>query len=187
MATIGKRNILTVVRGSSPGLYLDGDEDGEILLPNRYVPQGIKMGGQIEVFVYRDSEGRLVATTETPRATVGEVATLKSDRHQSSGRSVFGLEPGQGFIVALPGADWSGSPGPDCGRAHLYRSKNQRIVASMKLDRNPAVEPPDYRSGQPVEFLITEKTDLGYKALVEGKHSGLIYHDGLSVPVAVGK
>jgi hypothetical protein len=65
--------------------------------------------------------------------------------------------------------------------------KTQRIAASMKLDRNSAVEPLDYRSGQPVEFLITEKTALGYKALVEGKHSGLLYHDGLSVPVAVGQ
>jgi predicted RNA-binding protein (virulence factor B family) len=57
----------------------------------------------------------------------------------------------------------------------------------MKLDQDLAIEPPDYRAGQSVEFLITERTDLGYKALVEGKHSGLLYHDGLSVPVAVGK
>jgi predicted RNA-binding protein (virulence factor B family) len=57
----------------------------------------------------------------------------------------------------------------------------------MKLDRDSAVEPPDYRPGQPVEFLLTEKTALGYKALVEGKHSGLLYHDGLAVPVAIGK
>src|SRR5215469_11746461 len=77
MAIIGKRNTLTVVRDSSPGLYLDGGEHGEILLPNRYVPRGIKKGDPIEVFVYRDSEDRLVATTETPRATVGETATLK--------------------------------------------------------------------------------------------------------------
>ena len=77
MATIGKRNTLTVVRDSSPGLYLDGGAHGDIILPNRYVPRGIKIGAQIEVFVYRDSEDRLVATTETPRATVGESATLK--------------------------------------------------------------------------------------------------------------
>src|ERR1700748_2949915 len=77
MAIIGKRNTLTVLRDSTPGLYLDGGEHGEILLPNRYVPRGFKIGDRLEVFVYRDSEERLVASTETPRATVGEVATLK--------------------------------------------------------------------------------------------------------------
>src|ERR1022692_778600 len=77
MATIGKRNTLTILRDSTPGIYLDGGEHGEILLPNRYVPRGVAPGDRLEVFIYRDSEDRLVATTETPRATVGEVATLK--------------------------------------------------------------------------------------------------------------
>ena len=65
--------------------------------------------------------------------------------------------------------------------------KTERIVASMKLGRDSALEPPNYRSGQPVEFLITDKTSLGYKALVEGKHPGLLYHEGISVPVAIGQ
>ncbi|MCX6917087.1 MAG: hypothetical protein NT167_29290 [Verrucomicrobia bacterium] len=65
--------------------------------------------------------------------------------------------------------------------------KTQRIVASMKLGRNSALEPPNYRSGQRVEFLITDQTPLGYKALVEGKHPGLLYHEGISVPVAIGQ
>jgi len=187
MATIGKRNTLTVVRDSSPGLYLDGGAHGDILLPNRYVPRGIKIGAQIEVFVYRDSEDRLVATTETPRATVGESATLK----------VIGLNRRIGAFL-----DWGlvkdlllpfqEQTGPVClGQEVVVRiyvdEKTQRIVASMKLDQDSAAKPPDYRPSQPVEFLITERTDLGYKALVEGQHSGLLYHDGLSVPVAIGK
>ena len=65
--------------------------------------------------------------------------------------------------------------------------KTERIVASMKLRRNSALEPPNCRSGQPVEFLITDKTSLGYKALVEGRHPGLLYHEGISVPVAIGQ
>ena len=187
MATIGKRNTLTVVRDSSPGLYLDGGAHGDILLPNRYVPRGIKIGAQIEVFVYLDSEDRLVATTETPRATVGESATLK----------VIGLNRRIGAFL-----DWGlakdlllpfqEQTGPVClGQEVVVRiyvdEKTQRIVASMKLDQDSAAKPPDYRPSQPVEFLITERTDLGYKALVEGQHSGLLYHDGLSVPVAIGK
>src|SRR5262249_46395713 len=77
MATIGKRNTLKVLRDSKPGLYLDGGELGEILLPNRYVPRRFSRGDQLEVFVYRDSEDRLVATTETPRACAGEVVSLR--------------------------------------------------------------------------------------------------------------
>src|SRR4051812_740641 len=77
MANIGKRNTLKVVRSSTPGIYLDGGEHGEILLPNRYVPRKFAPGDPLDVFVYRDSEDRLVASTETPRATVGEIATLR--------------------------------------------------------------------------------------------------------------
>jgi predicted RNA-binding protein (virulence factor B family) len=187
MATIGKRNTLTIVRDSSPGLYLDGGEHGEILLPNRYVPRGIKIGHQIEVFVYRDSEDRLVATTETPRAAVGEITTLKVI---SINRRVGAfLDWGLAKDLLLPFREQTGPLrlGQDVVVRIYIDQKTQRIVASMKMDRAPVVEPPDYRPGQPVEFLITEKTALGYKALVEGKHSGLLYHDGLSVPVAIGK
>jgi predicted RNA-binding protein (virulence factor B family) len=73
MATIGKRNTLTVLRDSSSGIYLDGGGHGAILLPNRYVPRGVAMGDRLAVFVYRDFEDGLVATTETSRATLGSV------------------------------------------------------------------------------------------------------------------
>ncbi len=70
MAHLGRFNTLTVVRETQSGFYLDGDQLGEILLPGRYIPHGLEVGGEIEVFVYRDSEDRLVATTERPRACV---------------------------------------------------------------------------------------------------------------------
>ena len=77
MAILGKRNILSIVRASTPGLYLDGGELGEILLPGRYIPANLKPKDKLDVFIYRDSEDRLVATTETPLATVGEFAAMK--------------------------------------------------------------------------------------------------------------
>lgn len=187
MAIIGKRNTLTVIRDSSPGLYLDGGEHGEILLPNRYVPRGIKMGTLLEVFVYRDSEDRLVATTETPRAMVGETASLKVI---GINRKVGAfLDWGLAKDLLLPFREQIGvlRLGQDVVVRVYIDEKTQRIVASMKLDRDSVAEPPDYRPGQPVDFLVTEKTDLGYKALVEGKYSGLLYHDGLTMPVAVGR
>ena len=187
MASIGKRNTLTVLRDSTPGIYLDGGEHGEILLPNRYVPRGVVMGDRLEVFDYWDSEDRLVATTETPRATVGEVATLKVI---SINRQVGAfLDWGLAKDLLLPFREQTGpvQVGQDVV-VHVYLDeRTQRIVASMNLGRDAAIEPPNYRTGQQVEFLITEKTTLGYKALVEGSHPGLLYHEGISVPVAIGQ
>jgi predicted RNA-binding protein (virulence factor B family) len=187
MVIIGKRNPLTVLRDAPPGVYLDGGEHGEILLPNRYVPRGVVMGARLEVFVYRDSEDRLVATTETPRAAVGEVATLKVI---SINRQVGAfLDWGLAKDLLLPFREQSGPVrvGQDVVVRIYLDEKSGRIVASMKFKREAATGAPALRPGQPVEFLISEKTGLGYKALIEGSHLGLLYHDNLSVPVAVGQ
>jgi uncharacterized protein len=187
MVTIGKRNTLTVLRYSTSGLYLDGGEHGQILLPNRYVPREAAIGERLEVFVYRDSEDRLVATTETPRAMVGEVVTLKAI---SVNRQIGAfLDWGLAKDLLLPFREQTGpvQPGQDVVVRIYLDEKTQRIVASMKLGQASAIEPPDFRAGQPVEFLITDKTPLGYKALVEGKHPGLLYHEGIAVPVAIGQ
>jgi len=166
---------------------MDGGEHGEILLPNRYVPTGVVMGNRLEVFIYRDSEDRLVATTETPRATVGEVATLKVI---SINRQVGAfLDWGLAKDLLLPFREQTGpvQVGQDVVVQVYLDERTQRIVASMKLGRGSAIEPPNYQTGQQVEFLITDKTPLGYKVLVEGKHPGLLYHEGISVPVAIGQ
>jgi uncharacterized protein len=149
MATIGKRNTLTVLRDSSSGIYLDGGELGEILLPNRYVPRGVAMGDRLEVFVYRDSEDRLVATTETPRATVGEVATLKVI---SINRQVGAfLDWGLAKDLLLPFREQTGpvQVGQDVVVRVYLDEKTQRIVASMKLGRDAALAPPNFRAGRP--------------------------------------
>ncbi len=188
MATIGKRNTLTVLRGSSPGVYLDGGEHGDILLPNRYVPHKVATGERLEVFVYKDSEDRLVATTETPLVTVGEVATLRVI--SVTPRIGAFLDWGLAKDLLLPFREQTGPV--QAGQEVLVRvyldEKTQRIVASMKVGKDsPPSEPPVFRSGEQVEFLITERTPLGYKALVEGKHQGLLYHESISVPVAIGQ
>jgi hypothetical protein len=187
MAIIGKRNTLRALRDSASGVYLDGGKHGEILLPNRYVPRGVVMGDRLEVFVYRDSEDRLVASTETPRATVGDVATLKVI---SINRQIGAfLDWGLAKDLLLPFREQTGpvQVGQDVAVRVYLDEKTQRIVASMKLGQDSALEPSNFRTGQQVEFLITDKTTLGYKALVEGKHAGLLYHEGVSVPVAIGQ
>jgi predicted RNA-binding protein (virulence factor B family) len=187
MALIGKRNVLAVLRASSPGVYLDGGEHGEILLPNRYVPQQAARGDRLEVFVYRDSEDRLVASTETPRAAVGDLATLKV---VSVNRQIGAfLDWGLSKDLLLPFREQTSAVqvGEDVVVRVYLDERTQRIVASMKLDRDSDLESPNLRAGDRVEFLITERTSLGYKALVEGAHSGLLYHETISVPVAIGQ
>jgi predicted RNA-binding protein (virulence factor B family) len=187
MALIGKRNTLAVLRNSTHGLYLDGGELGEILLPNRYVPRRVAPGDRLEVFVYRDSEDRLVATTELPLASVGDVATLKV---LGVNRQIGAfLDWGLAKDLLLPFREQTGpvQAGQDVVVRVYLDPKTRRIVASMKLDDDPALPPPNFRAGQKVEFLITQKTALGYKAVVGGTHLGLLYHEGISVPVAIGQ
>jgi uncharacterized protein len=187
MADIGKRNILTVLRGSTPGIYLDGGELGEILLPNRYVPRRVAPGDRLEVFVYRDSEDRLVATTENPQAIVGEVATL---RVVSVNRQVGAfLDWGLAKDLLLPFREQTAPvrAGQNVVVRVYLDGKSQRVVASMKLEEHISSETPSYRAGQQVEFLISERTSLGYKALVDGRHPGLLFHEGLRIPVSPGQ
>jgi predicted RNA-binding protein (virulence factor B family) len=187
MAIIGKVNKLRVRRGSSPGVYLDAGELGEILLPNRYVPAGIKDGEELEVFIYRDSEDRLVASTTMPRVTVDETATLR----------VVSVNPRVGAFLdwglpkdlLLPFREQTGPVRADdevMVRVYLD-PKSQRIVASMKLDRDSDLEPPPYHNGQAVSFVITGRSPLGFKALVEERYPGLLYAERVAVPLRIGQ
>jgi predicted RNA-binding protein (virulence factor B family) len=187
MAIIGKVNKLRVRRGSSPGVYLDAGELGEILLPNRYVPAGIKDGEELEVFIYRDSEDRLVASTTMPRVTVDEAATL---RVVSVNRDIGAfLDWGLPKDLLLPFREQTGPV--RVGDEVLVRvyldPKSRRIVASMKLDRDSDLEPPPYQAGQPVSFVVTGRSPLGFKALVEQRYSGLLYAERATVPLRTGQ
>jgi predicted RNA-binding protein (virulence factor B family) len=184
---IGKRNILWVARIATPGVYLDGGERGEILLPGRYVPPGTVVGESFEVFVHRDSEDRLVATTEIPRAVVGEFAALRvvsSNPHMGA----F-LDWGLSKDLLLPIREQSRRVEPgDWVVAYIFVDlKTDRIVATTRLNRHLNVTPPDYTEGQPVELLVTERTNLGYNAIICGAHNGLLYHNELPGPLKIGQ
>jgi predicted RNA-binding protein (virulence factor B family) len=187
MALIGKRSTLSVVRASAPGLYLDGGELGEILLPGRYIPADLKPKDKLDVFVYRDSEDRLVATTETPLATVGEFAYLKV---VSVNRNIGTfLDWGLAKDLLLPFREQE-SPVRvgDSVIVHIgLDEKTDRIVASTRLNRHLSRETPAYRNGQAVNLLITGRTPLGYNAIVENAHRGLLYHDNLAAPLFPGQ
>jgi predicted RNA-binding protein (virulence factor B family) len=187
MAMIGKRNTLSIVRASAPGLYLDGGELGEILLPGRYIPRDLKPKDKLDVFVYRDSEDRLVATTETPLATVGEFAHLKVI---SVNRNIGAfLDWGLSKDLLLPFREQE-SPvrAGDSVIVHIgLDEKTNRIVASTRLNRHLSRDTPTYRNGQAVNLLIIGRTPLGYNAIIENAHRGLLYHDNLTAPILPGQ
>ncbi|MDB6132612.1 MAG: hypothetical protein JWM59_855 [Verrucomicrobiales bacterium] len=187
MAELGKMNRLPVVRDSVQGLYLDGGEAGEILLPRRFVPPTAGLDDVLEVFVHRDSEDRLVATTQRPLAMDGDFAAL----------DVVAWNPGIGAFLAwgldkdllLPMNEQVGYVAPGdriVVRVYVDR-RSDRMAASMRLDRFLDRTPPYFDNGQKVSLMIASETDLGCKAIVENTHWGLLYRTALAFPLVPGQ
>ncbi len=186
MAILGRTNALAIIREAGPGMFLDGGEDGEILLPRRYIPVGAKPGDLLDVFVYRDSEDRLVATTEVPVAMVDEFAVLR----------VVGVKPSIGAFLdwglakdlLLPRREQTGPirEGDLIPVRIQVDPKSHRIAASARIHRWLDLVPPPYQPEQPVSLLITSETPLGYNAIVETAHTGLLYHSELAGPLHPG-
>ncbi|UVE18945.1 S1-like domain-containing RNA-binding protein [Pseudomonas sp. LS44] len=187
MALIGRYNSLQVVKQADFGLYLDGGSDGEILLPNRYVPKDTptEIGDWLNVFVYLDSADRLIATTERPKAQVGEFASLKVAEINSIG--IF-LDWGLPKDLLLPFSEEKQQlqVGNYCV-VHLYLDKHtRRITATARLDRYLDKTPPRYQVGQPVEFLAAEATPMGVKVIIDNQHWALVHKNELFRPLRVG-
>ena len=186
MALLGKRNLLTIVREGPPGYFLDDGEGGEILLPGKYIPAGSKPGETIDVFIYRDSEDRPVATTETPLAMVGDFAALKVvDVSPSIGAF---LDWGLDKDLLLPRREQGGfRRAGETVVVHVFLDeKSDRIVASTRLQRWLDKTTPAYAKDHPVKLLVAGRTPLGYKAVVENLYQGLLYGSELSGPLEIG-
>lgn len=182
---LGEYNHLTVVKQVDFGMYLDGGDEGEILLPARYVPEGCKPGDELDVFIYLDNEERPVATTLTPKAKVGDFAFLEvawvnrygafldwglmKDLFCPFREQKMRMEKGKGYIV------------------HVHRDdESYRIVASAKVDRYLDSSFPKYKRGEEVELLVWQKTDLGFKVIINNRHGGLVYKDQVFKDIHTG-
>ena len=187
MALIGRRNTLQVLREATPGFYLDGGTHGEILLPGRYIPRGVRPGETMSVFIYRDSEDRLVATTETPLAMVGEFAYLRCVSVNPSVGVFFdwGLE--KDLLLPMRELATPVQPGDRRVVRVALDEKTDRIIASARLNRWLNKTPPPYVEGQRVNLLITGDSPLGYNAVIEHQHSGLLYRGELSGSLPTGQ
>ncbi|MEG5263982.1 S1-like domain-containing RNA-binding protein [Pseudomonas sp. JDS28PS106] len=176
MALVGRYNSLQIVKHTHFGLYLDGGPDGEILLPNRYVPKDVPTEDEdwLNVFVYLDSEDKLLATTEKPKVQVGQFASLKVVEVNSIG--IF-LDWGLPKDLLLPFSEEKRNlQAGDYCVVHVYLDKHtRRITATARLDRYLDKTPASYRVGQEVDLLVAEETAMGFKAIIENKHWGLIH------------
>jgi len=176
MAAIGRYNSLQIVKHTGFGLYLDGGPDGEILLPTRYIPKDVptEVDDWLNVFVYLDSEDKLIATTEKPRVQVGEFASLKVAEINRVG--LF-LDWGLPKDLLLPHSEEKRplQVGDYCVVYVYIDQRTRRITATARLDRHLDKTPARYRVGDAVDLLIVEPTDLGYKAIINGQHWGLIH------------
>ena len=176
MADIGRFNRLQIVKHTGFGLYLNGGNDGDILLPNRYIPKDepTEVGDWLNVFIYFDSEDKIIATTEQPKAQVGDFASLKVVAKNNVG--LF-LDWGLPKDVLLPYSEQK-KPLEEGSYVvvHLYLDKHtSRVIATSRLDRYLDKTPARYKAGEQVELLVVERTDLGHKAIINGLHWGLIH------------
>jgi len=186
MVEIGRVNTLEVVRETDNGLYLDGRELGEILMPKKFITEEVRKLGWADVLVYTDSEDRLVATTEKPFAMVGDFAFLKV---VSVSRFGAFLDWGLPKDLLVPFREQKADMVE--GRSYLVclfvDVLTKRIAASAKIDKFLDNTPPEYEPGDKVQLLIAEETDLGYKAIVNNEHWGMLYKNQLYQSLSQGQ
>lgn len=183
----GEIETLTVARISDYGLYLADNEGVEVLLPNRFVKLDMKVGDSVEVFIYHDSDDRLVATTETPLIKVGEVAALKVvDKNLHGAFLAWGLF---GKHLFLPNRNQQG--GVIAGQktvVYMYvDDRTGRCVATNKI--KPFIyndDPLTVKVGDEVSVLVAFATPIGYRVVINNRHWGMIYKNQLFRPIHVG-
>ena len=175
MVEIGKYNILKIVKDLDFGVYLDGGDGVEILLPARYVPKNVKPGDEVEVFIYHDNEGRLIATTVKPLAQAGEFQFMEVKSVNSTGAF---LEWGLMKDLLVPFKEQK-MPMREGKWYLVYVHVDHvtgRIVASARIDKYLDNVIPNYTFNQEVDLLVAEDTEIGYKVIINNTHWGLVYH-----------
>src|SRR5665648_9777 len=185
MAEIGKLNHMYVVKEVDFGIYLDGGDLGEILMPKRYVPEGTQPEDTIDAFIYLDSEDRIIATTEKPFAMVEEFALLE----------VVSVTPVGAFLnwglpkdLFVPFREQR-QPMEEGSKYLVYvylDANSKRIAASSKIENYLDNIPVDYDEGEDVDLIIVNESDLGFNAIIDNSHFGIIYKNEIFQPLNPG-
>ncbi|MDC0602409.1 S1-like domain-containing RNA-binding protein [Aliiglaciecola sp.] len=186
MLKIGTMNHLEVVDQLPFGFYLDGGQQERILLPSNTAPADCEVGQYLDVFVYHDSEDRIIATTKTPLAFVDEVAVLRVKSLTSVGAFLdWGLE--KDLLVPFSEQEKPLSEGVEYVVYVFQDPETQRLAASTKLREFLEEEGDDLKVGSEADLIICGRTDMGYKAVINGTHLGLLFKDDIFKPVRVGE
>jgi predicted RNA-binding protein (virulence factor B family) len=186
MAKIGERASLQILHEKSFGLFLDGGDLGEILLPHREIPRGCGIGEFLDVFLYNDSEDRPVATLKSPKVMPGRFGRLKCVA--VTGVGAF-LDWGLPKDLLVPFREQKVRM--EVGKNYIVHvhvdEQTHRIIATTRIARHMDLTPPDFRLEQEVDLIIFGKTDLGYKAIIDGTHSGLLFANEVFQPLQPGE
>jgi predicted RNA-binding protein (virulence factor B family) len=184
MLEIGKYNELTVVKEVPFGIYLDTDK-GEILMPLKYVPPGTQAGDKLTCFVYKDSEDRLIATTQKPQGTVGEFTCLKVKEVGEAGAFMD-----WGLLKDLLVPYQEQHKKMEVGKKYVVRicldSRTERIIGVTKLGSFLSKDISELKEGQKVDLLIYEFTDLGVMAIINNKYRGMLYKNEVFKKLEIG-
>jgi len=186
MVNIGQIVELDVIKAVDFGFYLDAKELGEVLLPLKYAPSDLVEGDSIEVFLYLDSEGRPVATHQEPKAMVGEFAYLKVVDTSSVGAF---LDWGLDKDLLVPFAEQHRPMEVDRSYlVHVFIGIDGRILASSKIDKFLDDERPHhFKPRQTVDLIIANTTELGYKAIINHSHWGVLYKNEVHQRLSFGQ
>lgn len=187
MLTLGQTYTLRVLKMTEQGAYVDGKELGEILLPTKYCPPGLAVDDQLPVFLYQDSETRLIVTTQIPKVKVGEFAYLKVVENTDFGTFLdWGLDKD---LLAPFGEQHVPMEENKSYLVYVYLNKaDGRITASSKIDKfMDSQAPRDFVPGQQVDLIIANSTELGFKAIINHSHWGLLYKDEVHERLSFGQ
>ena len=186
MVKLGQYNELPVCKFVDFGLYLDGGDGLEILMPKRYMPAEAKEGDVLKVFVYQDAEARLIATNEHPYATVGQIAHLKINSVNQVGAFA---DWGTSKELLIPHREQTQKM--EEGRRYLIYiyidEVSGRIAGTSKIDKYLDNVPPTYENNEEVEALVWKPTPLGYKVIINHQHTGLIYKNQIFREIHIGE
>ncbi|EAS74590.1 TPA: S1-like domain-containing RNA-binding protein [Vibrio alginolyticus] len=187
MIKIGQINSLEVIKKADFGVFLDGDDYGSVLLPSKYVPESTEIGEHVDVFLYFDSESQLAATIERPIAQVGEWGLMKIEGVNATGAFVnWGIKE-KDLLIPFSEQRTRFSAGQTI-LVYVYTDKaSGRIVGTTKFNKWLDKTPANYEVNEQVDLIIAERSQLGYKAIVNGKHWGMIFPSDVFGKLYIGK
>lgn len=185
MLHIGIKNTLRILRGTGVGMFLGDEEGNDVLLPKKYVPANAIVGDDIEVFIYRDSEDRIIATNLEPKIQLNQFACLQVKSVTAIGAFLdWGLE--KDLFVPFREQNKKMEEGRWYAVFLYLDEETDRLVASCKVNRYFEKENIDLKIGQEVDLLIFEETDLGLNAVINNKYKGLIYENEIFQRIKIG-